>query len=308
MGKKSSIQWTDDTDNIIVVKDGGWWCRMFSEGCRECYAAKLNQNAFYGGNKLAYTGVPPELILRHDMLVGWSRQRRSRLHFVASMTDVFGDWVSHEWQFRMLDFMEQARGQIFQILTKRPKIMLEVVEAWLAQTGRHQVPKNIWLGCSVENQKWADIRMEPMACLAGLGAITWVSYEPALGPVNWKGWGFIRQIISGGESGPGARPSHPDWHRATRDWCAANGDVAYFFKQWGEFWPLQIADHAIVVTKVTVAGKTHDQFHDWKDGYASLRLGKKTSGRGLDGRTHEQFPAYDHPALAGREQIKGSAA
>ena len=307
MGKHSNIEWTDDTDNVIVVKGGGWWCRRCSEGCDECYAAKLNQNTFYGGNQLAYTGPAPELVLREDIMQGWARQTRPRLHFVASMTDVFGEWVSREWQFKMLDAMAAAPKQIFQVLTKRPKIMLAAVEAWLAAGDRRDMPSNIWLGCSVENQKWADIRLESMACLAGLGATTWVSYEPALGPVNWRAWGFIRQIISGGESGPGARPSHPDWHRATRDWCAAAGDVAYFFKQWGEFWPVRIADHAIEVTKVTVAGKTHDQFHDWKDGYASLRLGKKVTGRGLDDRTHQDFPCYLHPALAGRHQIHCTA-
>lgn len=329
MGQKSKIQWTDDTDNVIVVKSGGWWCRMHSEGCVNCYAAQLNQNAFYGGNKLAYTGAAPELILRHEMLVRWSNQQRSRLHFVASMTDVFGEWVSREWQFKMLDAMAAAPKQIFQVLTKRPKIMLAAVEAWLVATGRHQVPKNIWLGCSVENQKWADIRLESMACLAGLGATTWVSYEPALGPVNWKGWGFIRQIISGGESGLGARPSHPDWHRATRDWCAQAGDVAYFFKQWGEWFPIdQMSDGvAELYHDFSRHGKPrprdqHDKRPAARDAKSAViqldgrqefsfppgamtcfRIGKVLAGGFLDGRTHEEFPAFDHPALKGRKKI-----
>src|SRR6202012_186572 len=72
--------------------------------------------------------------------------------------------------------------------------------------------------------------------LAAQGWISFVSYEPALGPIDWSGWEFLRWLISGGESGPDARPTHPDWHRGARDFCAAHG-IAYFFKQWGNWWP-----------------------------------------------------------------------
>jgi hypothetical protein len=71
-----------------------------------------------------------------------------------------------------------------------------------------------------------------------MGFNTWVSYEPALGPVDWSGWEFLKWMVSGGESGLDARPSHPDWHRTTRDWCAVNS-VPYFFKQWGSWLPGQ---------------------------------------------------------------------
>lgn len=279
MGKNSNVEWTDDTDNVIVVKRGGWWCRKISAGCAGCYAARLNQNAFYGGNGLSYAGKAPELALREDILAGWARQTRPRLHFVASMTDIFGEWVPREWQFKILDAMASSPRQIFQVLTKRPKIMRDVIEAWLAATGRTRVPPNIWPGCSVENQDAADARLEPMACLAALGAITWVSYEPALGPVDWKPWGFLRQLIAGGESGPGARPAKPQWIRSARDWCRVDNDVAFFFKQWGE-WAWAYSN----------------------DGRPSMsRVGKKLAGRVLDGLTWQQFPALDHPALAGRE-------
>lgn len=159
MGKKSSVEWTDDTDNIIVVKGGGWWCRMISEGCGHCYAAKLNQNAFYGGNKLAYSGLVPELVFRDDIVEGWVRQKQSRLHFVSSMTDVFGDWVSREWQFKMLSAMIRSPRQIFQVLTKRPEVMRRIVGEYLDIMGRDLLPDNIWLGVSVENQQRADERL-----------------------------------------------------------------------------------------------------------------------------------------------------
>jgi len=118
---------------------------------------------------------------------------------------------------------------------------------------------NVWLGVSVEDQATADERIPLL--LQTPAAIRFVSYEPALGPVSFKiewlrcpggaeyGHGFNRTevhagccenhikldwLIAGGESGPNARPAHPDWFRSARDQCAAVG-VAYFFKQWGEW-------------------------------------------------------------------------
>jgi protein gp37 len=63
-----------------------------------------------------------------------------------------------------------------------------------------------------------------------------VSYEPALGDVSWDGWEFIKWLVSDGESGEKARPSHPNWHIHARDFCVKNR-IAYFFKQWGRWKP-----------------------------------------------------------------------
>lgn len=101
---------------------------------------------------------------------------------------------------------------------------------------------NIWLGVSVENQQAADERIPIL--LQTPAAVRFVSYEPALGPVNLQGWdgvlaryylhhemgGTLDWIIAGGESGPGARPAHPDWFRTVRDQCQESG-VPFFLKQ-----------------------------------------------------------------------------
>src|SRR5262245_10931492 len=273
MGANTKIEWTDITDNIIVVEDGGWWCRRISPGCDHCYAEALNQNPFFGGNKLPYRGAPPNLQLREDIVNAWAKQRKPKKHFVASMTDVFGEWVPRWMIFMFLDGMSAAPLQTFQVLTKRPDVMLREISAWLDATGHESLPPNIWPGVTVENQEWADKRRALFEAVPG--RVKFVSYEPALGPVNWTGWEFVSQIISGGESGKGARPAHPDWFRATRDWCAEN-PKAYFHKQNGEF---QLADQPHVYDKEIVT--SYGTF---------LHIGKKAAGRLLDGREWSESP------------------
>jgi protein gp37 len=147
---------------------------------------------------------------------------------------------------------------------------------------------NVWLGVSVESQQWADIRIP--ALLDTPAAVRFLSCEPLLGPVNLRtdlmvgmacdppdgiGW-----VIAGGESGPGARPMHPDWARSLRDQCQA-ADVPFLFKQWGEWRPL--------------AGNECAQIGDeWPAGTRAgmcRRIGKKAAGRELDGRTWDEYPS-----------------
>src|SRR5262245_15075652 len=174
----TKIEWTDMTDNIIVAEGGGWWCRHASPGCDNCYAEAINKNSFFGGNGLPYRGAPPALKLREEIVDGWSRQRKPKRHFVASMTDVFGDWVPRAMIFRFLDGMDRAPKQTFQVLTKRADIMLASVLAWLDARGYQSMPTNIWPGVTVENQEWADRRR---AVFEAIPARTkFVSYEPAL--------------------------------------------------------------------------------------------------------------------------------
>jgi protein gp37 len=180
--------------------------------------------------------------------------------------------------------------------------------------------ENVWLGVSVEDQKTADERIPLL--LQCPAAVRWISAEPLLGPIDMTGeylstrcggqYPFptlpdehrtkiierLDWIVVGGESGPGARPMHPDWAADIRDQCAEAG-VPFFFKQWGEWAPGEnIERHAGIV-------KTADWFAgDWMFGDTDLssdgghiddesdlyRVGKKYTGRHLDGRTHDEFP------------------
>ncbi len=288
---KSGIEWTDETDNIIVVKDGGWWCRKLSPGCDLCYAEETNDNAFFKGNHLPYTGKPPELHLRREMIARWQRQRVPRKHFVASMTDVFGEWVERAWQFEFLDGMLAAPLQTFQLLTKRAAVLLKAVKLWMAARGITTPPKNIWLGFTAENQKEFDRRWKYMKELAEMGWTVFVSCEPLLGrivlPDDFLAFGSQVQVIAGGESGKHARPVHPDWIRGLRDQCLFF-DVPFFFKQWGEW--IHETQFTEESQREAALGAERYLWSELAGDEWAFRVGKKKAGRRLDGGIYSEFP------------------
>jgi protein gp37 len=119
----------------------------------------------------------------------------------------------------------------YQVLTKRPGRMASVLQSWLADG--FDPPPNVWLGTSVENQRWAEIRIPKL--LETPAAVRFLSCEPLLGPIDARHWlssASIDWVIAGGESGPRARPMDVTWAAALRDACTLH-DVAFFFKQWG---------------------------------------------------------------------------
>jgi protein gp37 len=170
---------------------------------------------------------------------------------------------------------------------------------------------NVWVGTTVENQPAADERIPHL--LATPAAVRFVSCEPLLGPVDvWPktasgallnrgsvatGRG-IDWVICGGETGPGARPMHPDWARSLRDQCVA-ARVPFFFKRWGE-WAPDGFEHAnrpnAPACYLTADGNSYmaDNWtpeHRCRDEkYAMVRVGKKAAGRELDGRTWDEMP------------------
>jgi protein gp37 len=219
------------------------------------------------------------------------KRKKPTMFFVCSMSDLFHEDVPPSYIGTIVNIMRRSSRHTFQILTKRPRRMLKLSN-WL--TDREGWPDNVWLGVSVENQDAADERREDLErCPA---AIKFVSYEPALGPIDWMGWEFVSQIISGGESGPGARPSHPDWHRATRDFCQANG-IAYFFKAWGAWAPFGQRESMRPLNNVAkcwldIRGQSSPTYSAMMHvPLALFRVGKKAAGHLLDGRGHHEFPA-----------------
>jgi hypothetical protein len=169
--------------------------------------------------------------------------------------------------------------------------------------------EHVQLGITMENQDAVKDRWHWMQEASGLcGFSTFISYEPALGPVDWSilETGACDWLICGGESGPNARPMHPDWARSARD-AAARYRVPFHFKQWGEWAPGECASHAATRTERTaeffkgkwifgtVTPRQSEEMHrdDEPDLY---RLGKSRAGRSLDGIEHNGFPEPFIPA------------
>ena len=264
MSDKSAIEWTDATWNPVTG------CTKVSPGCDHCYAETFAER---------FRGVPGhhfergfDVTLRPERLDQPLRWRRPRRIFVNSMSDLFHDDVPDSFIATVFDVMRSAPQHTFQVLTKRHGRMRSLLRKWTPITGTPPwvftgpwpLP-NVWLGVSVEDQHWADIRIP--ALLQTPAAIRWISAEPLLGPVTfrWASWEPVRDrdhldglrrldwVVVGGESGRGARPMDPEWARSLRDQCQQAG-VPFLFKQWGG-------------------------------------TNKKATGRELDGRTWDEYPA-----------------
>ena len=298
---KSSISWCDETWGVVVG------CNHVSPGCEHCWAERLAATrlkhlpAYQGlavmeGGEPRWTGVRCNKAVLMEPL-GW---RRPRKVFVAPMGDLYHKAVPREFIRDVYSMMEMCQQHTFQILTKRPERMEEF---HLSRYGISRQPiANIWYGFSAENQDTFEDRWQQVRPLAELGWNTWVSLEPLLGPVTLPEdfLRLARWCVVGGESGPKARPMHPDWPRMLRDHCHTAG-VPYYFKQFGA-WVVASAENGILgsvmpetgnkFTWMGIGGKTQNPSSHGLVGevYAMAKLGKKRAGRVLDGREWNEFP------------------
>lgn len=151
----------------------------------------------------------------------WKKPQRI---FVNSMSDLFQDKADEAFIRRVWRVMEEAHWHAFQVLTKRPERMLDV----LSKPDFPMLP-NVWLGTSVESEDYLPridlLRQVP-------ARIRFVSFEPLLGPIINPDLADIHWAIVGGESGPRARTMQEWWVEQLHEACARQG-VAFFFKQWG---------------------------------------------------------------------------
>lgn len=311
MGDKTGIEWTDATWSPVTG------CTRVSNGCLNCYIERSTPIRI-AGRKFDGEGIGSSLAVQlHPNRLDWPlRKRDGKKIFVCSQADLFHSDVPDEYIAKVFAVMALAPHHTFQVLTKRHDRMRSLLsshafwgrvgvagldrDVWLPQSGvsldQHYLP-NVWLGVSAEDQKRADLRIP--ALLDTPAAIRFVSAEPLLGPtmflLRWlHRQGYDRRIdwvIAGGESGPRARPMHPDWVRTLRDQCVATG-TAFLFKQWGEWAPIG-PDETIGKPTVHLTGDGNGAYHANRYGedVATLaRVGKKAAGRELDGRTWDQYP------------------
>lgn len=214
MATNSPIEWTDATWNPITG------CDKISPGCKHCYAERMANRLTAMGNPNYKNGFA--LTLQPQMLRLPLEWRKPRQIFVNSMSDLFHDAVPLEYIQRVFGVMNQANWHQYQILTKRAERLEQLSP--LLNWG-----PNIWMGVSVESEKYLD-RIDHLRHTAA--HIKFLSLEPLLGPLHDMNLHGIHWAIVGGESGPGARPVDPAWVTGIRDQCL-NAGVAFFFKQWG---------------------------------------------------------------------------
>ncbi|MDO3243065.1 phage Gp37/Gp68 family protein [Mycobacteroides abscessus subsp. abscessus] len=320
MGDKTGIEWTDATWNPVTG-----CTKVGTPGCDHCYAETFAER--WRGTKGHYFETGFDVQLRPDKLglpLRWTKPRRI---FVNSMSDLFHDKVPDEYIARVFAVMALAPRHTFQLLTKRHGRMRSLLNSayflqavgrvWAEPPSDWPLPRdwrvpvwplpNVWLGVSAEDQKRADHRIP--ALLDTPAAVRFVSAEPLLGPIDLHAdpigkdsvfWiGHLDWVIVGGESGPSARPMHPDWARSLRDQCIGAG-VPFLFKQWGDWVPERLGLHgcnapaAFLSTggqvRLLVDGKpAHAPFAPAGD-MTIRRVGKKRAGRELDGRTWDQYP------------------
>lgn len=293
MADHTKIEWTNATWNIVTG------CTLVSEGCSNCYAAQLaatrlkHHPSREGLARLNAAGTAKftgEVRFNEQWLDQPLKWTRPRMIFVCAHGDLFHENVPDEWIDQVFAVMALSPQHTFQVLTKRPERMRSYfandprdainshcrrLARWDDMPEWAQWPtQNVWLGTSVEDQNTADARIP--ALLDTPASIRWISYEPALGPVNLTSLDVLDWVVMGGESGRQARPMHPDWVRSIRDQCKAAG-VPFLFKQWGEFAPVS-----------DVAGP--GEHFTFPDGATVRRTGKKSAGRTLDGTIHDAFP------------------
>ena len=298
MSENSKIEWTDHTFNP--------WegCQKVGPGCDHCYAETRNAR-FAGGTAINWGPGAPR---RRTSVANWRKPlawnanhdhffaehgRRQRV-FCASLADVFDNAVPDAWRMDLFKLIADTPHLDWLMLTKR----IGNVHSYTQRDGLAFDligDGRVWLGATICNQKEADRDIPKL--LAVPARVRFLSMEPLLGPVdvfstitgellhvsgNEYEPGWLDWIIVGGESGPGARPMHPDWARGLRDQCKA-GDVPFLFKQWGEW-----------------LGAHQDGAYDHKPielnaTDSSVRVGKKAAGRLLDGAQHDGFPTATIP-------------
>ncbi len=260
MSKNTNIKWTESTWNPVTG------CSKISAGCKNCYALRdwpklaKKENSVYFGRK--FTDVAFHLD-RLDQPIRWKKPRKI---FVNSMSDLFHENLSYDTIDQIFMSMIVAHWHTYQVLTKRPDIMVDYLHERLPviqekmndlknyfteeQFKMHpelkafdvhsvQIPfQHIWLGTSIEDQKSAKIRLPLLKEIRQYSQVAWVSAEPLVEAYSLKDYASdIDWFVLGGESGPKARIMKEEWVLNFVEECQKY-HIPFLFKQWGEYAPI----------------------------------------------------------------------
>lgn len=267
---KSKIEWTNATWNIITG------CNKISEGCQNCYAEKMHYRLQAMGQEKYKCGF--NCICFHEDELNKYLGKKPKMIFVNSMSDTFYKDVNDEAINKILQACGNNKIHTFQILTKRAERVVDF-----------EYPENVWLGVTVEKAKYKN-RIEYLKQTNA--KIKFLSCEPLLedlGELDLKG---IDWVIVGGESGNNARPMHPDWVRNIQRQCKEQ-NVAFFFKQWGEWMPASQCDYDLIKDKFSIYKTGESEFLlnvEINEEFSAYKVGKKYSGCLLDGKEYKEYP------------------
>ena len=240
--KKHKIEWTEQTWNPSAG------CTKTSSGCKNCYAETMAirlkaMNVVGYENGFEFNIVPSRL---NDPF----KKKKPTVFFVNSMSDIFHEKMPIEYLDKIFNVIEKTPHHTYQVLTKRADRMFEYLS-------KREIPKNIWLGVTVENKKEGLPRINKLRNLKA--SVLFLSVEPLLedlGKINLKN---IDWVIVGGESGNRARPMEESWILNIKQQCK-NQDIAFFFKQWGTW------------------------------GADKIKRNKKLNGKKLNGQVWQDYP------------------
>lgn len=295
MAENTKIEWVDHTFNPWIG------CTRISDACDNCYAAAMSHRRGWARFE---AGAPRKRTTADNWKkpLLWNKKAaaagvRAKV-FGPSLADPFDAEVSDEWRTDYVNLIESTPWLDYILLTKRPQIAAKFF------AGR-RAPDNLWPGITAENQKMLELRA-PIICSID-AKVHVLSAEPLLGLLSASHFlGTDRHslswVIAGGESGPKARPSHPDWFRSLLNQCQA-ASVPFFLKQWGE-WLARIdrdahdpgwrLDYAVENREprryrhLNLAGG--HGFHGERV-HLMKRVGKAIAGATLDGREWRQVPS-----------------
>ncbi|NEI71065.1 DUF5131 family protein [Rhizobium lusitanum] len=282
MAEETLISWADMTFNPWIG------CTRVSPACDHCYAAHLMETRMgrvqWGGPGAGAGTRSRTSASNWRKPLAWNRQAaiggKRPFVFCSSLADVFDNEIPADWRRDLFDLIRSTPNLVWLLLTKRPQLIVKLSDS------AGGLPKNAALGTTCEDQPRADKNLLALqvAKIELHPLFTFGSFEPLLGDIIVPHGVMPDWVITGGETDQGsqkARPTHPAWIRSLRDQAARRGAV-YHHKQNGEW---------VSVSEISGSGK-HFTFDD---GATVRRVGRKHSGRTIDGVIHDAFPEV--PAL-----------
>jgi len=310
---KTTIEWATDVWNPVTG------CTKVSEGCRNCYAEQ-NAKRFWGNRPFTEVRCHEHKL---EEPLHWRKPRKVFVNSMSDLfhPDVPFSFIDRVFAVMALTphitymvLTKRPKWMLGYFSTGDPEDFW--ADRWptamMRLTGESEPTvfplPNVWLGVTAENQQTADERIPLL--LQTPAAVRFASVEPMLGAVNLTGiqrnlgrglfgdclkpyhipaceknreYPHLDWVICGGESGPNARPMHPDWARSLRDQCKAAG-TPFMFKQWGEWAP------GSNFLDTIPASVSCDFEQELSDDEVVWKVGKKAAGRLLDGVEYNEYP------------------